>query len=106
MPDCRRLEQHQRVGHARGSSVTACASSFDAVCTRDDVKAVKPAPDLFLLAAQRMGVAAGRCLVFEDSPNGLRAAHAAGMWAVAVPNALTRPLRCRRRTSSSRRWPT
>jgi HAD superfamily hydrolase (TIGR01509 family) len=66
--------------------------SFDAVCTRDDVKAVKPAPDLFLLAAQRMDVPAGRCLVFEDSPNGLRAAHAAGMWAVAVPNALTRTL--------------
>jgi len=66
--------------------------SFDAVCTRDDVKAVKPAPDLFLLAAERMDVAAGRCLVFEDSPNGLRAAHAAGMWAVAVPNALTRTL--------------
>jgi beta-phosphoglucomutase-like phosphatase (HAD superfamily) len=33
-----------------------------------------------------------RCVVFEDSPNGLRAARAAGMWAVAVPNALTRAL--------------
>ena len=65
---------------------------LDAICTRDDVKQVKPAPDLFLLAAARMRVEPARCVVFEDSPNGLRAAHAAGMWAIAVPNALTRPL--------------
>jgi beta-phosphoglucomutase-like phosphatase (HAD superfamily) len=65
---------------------------LDAVCTRDDVTRVKPAPDLFLLAAERLGVEASRCVVFEDSPNGLRAARAAGMWAVAVPNALTRAL--------------
>jgi beta-phosphoglucomutase-like phosphatase (HAD superfamily) len=56
------------------------------------VTAVKPAPDLFLLAARRLGVPAASCVVFEDSPNGLRAAKAAGMWAVAVPNVLTRPL--------------
>ena len=68
------------------------ASRVAAVCTRDDVKAVKPAPDLFLLAASRLGVPARECLVFEDSPNGLKAARAAGMWAVAVPNTLTRPL--------------
>lgn len=67
-------------------------SQLDALCTRDDVAHVKPAPDLFLLAAERMGVDPRRTVVFEDSPNGLRAAHAAGMWAVAVPNALTRPL--------------
>lgn len=65
---------------------------LDAICTRDDVAQVKPAPDLFLLASERMGVPPSRCIVFEDSPNGLRAARAAGMWAVAVPNALTRPL--------------
>lgn len=39
----------------------------------------KPAPDLFLLAAARMGVEPSRCLVVEDSLNGIRAAHAAGM---------------------------
>jgi HAD superfamily hydrolase (TIGR01509 family) len=66
--------------------------AFDALCTRDDVTAVKPAPDLFLLAAKRLGVAPESCLVFEDSPNGLRAARAAGMWAIAVPNVLTQPL--------------
>jgi len=62
---------------------------FDAVCTRDDVQRVKPAPDLFLLAAERMRVDAASCVVFEDSPNGLLAARAAGMRTVAVPNALT-----------------
>jgi putative hydrolase of the HAD superfamily len=68
------------------------AAQLDAICTRDDVTQVKPAPDLFLLAAARMRVSPSRCIVFEDSPNGLRAAHAAGMWAIAVPNALTRVL--------------
>jgi HAD superfamily hydrolase (TIGR01509 family) len=60
------------------------------VCARDDVARVKPDPDLFLLAAERLGVPAQACLVFEDSPNGVRAALAAGMRCVAVPNALTR----------------
>ena len=40
---------------------------LDAICTRDDVKQVKPAPDLFLLAAERMRVLPARCVVFEDS---------------------------------------
>ena len=62
------------------------------VCTRDHVGRVKPAPDLFLLAAERLGVTPASCLVFEDSPNGLLAADAAGMRAVAVPNGLTRHL--------------
>lgn len=65
---------------------------FTAVCVREDVARVKPAPDLFLLAAERLQVAARACLVFEDSPNGVRAALAAGMRCVAVPSAVTRPL--------------
>jgi HAD superfamily hydrolase (TIGR01509 family) len=65
---------------------------LQAVCTRDDVTQVKPAPDLFLLAAERLGVAPEDCVVFEDSPNGIRAAHAAGMRVVAIPNTLTRAL--------------
>ena len=64
----------------------------DVVVGRDDVREVKPAPELFLLAASRLGQEPARCVVFEDSPNGMRAAHAAGMRCVAVPNALTRPL--------------
>lgn len=62
------------------------------VCAREDVARVKPAPDLFLLAAERLGVPASACVVFEDSPNGIRAARAAGMRCVAVPNAVTRNL--------------
>src|SRR5262249_56690123 len=65
---------------------------FDAVCGRDDVARVKPAPDLFLLAAERLAVPPARCVVFEDSPNGMRAARAAGMRGVAVPHPLTREL--------------
>jgi beta-phosphoglucomutase-like phosphatase (HAD superfamily) len=63
---------------------------FDVVCTRDQVRHAKPAPDLFLLAATRLDVPPDLCLVFEDSPNGIRAAHAAGMRCVAIPNPLTR----------------
>jgi HAD superfamily hydrolase (TIGR01509 family) len=62
---------------------------FDVLCTRDHVQRVKPAPDLFLLAASRLGVPPGTCVVFEDSPNGIRAARAAGMLCVAIPNAVT-----------------
>ena len=62
------------------------------VVARDDVRRVKPDPELFLLAASRLGCEPAACLVFEDSPNGMRAALAAGMRCVAVPNALTRPL--------------
>ena len=65
---------------------------FDVVCGREDVARVKPAPDLFLLAARRLGVGPPACIVFEDSPNGMRAARAAGMRCVAVPNRLTREL--------------
>ena len=65
---------------------------LDVVVGRDDVRNVKPDPELFLLAASRLGKPPGACVVFEDSPNGMRAALAAGMRCVAVPNALTRPL--------------
>ena len=65
---------------------------LDVVVARDDVRKVKPDPELFLLAASRLGVEPAACVVFEDSPNGMRAAIAAGMRCVAVPNALTRPL--------------
>lgn len=64
-------------------------SRFRAICTRDDVTRVKPAPDLFLLAARRLEVAPAACVVFDDTPNGITAAHAAGMWAVAVPGPMT-----------------
>jgi len=65
---------------------------FDAVCTSDQVPRVKPAPDLFLLAARRLNADPAFCVAIEDSPNGIRAARAAGMRCVAVPNTLTRRL--------------
>lgn len=60
-------------------------------CTGDEVVHTKPAPDIFLLAAERLGVAPGDCLVLEDSVNGARAAHIAGMTCIAVPNPAYRP---------------
>jgi pseudouridine 5'-phosphatase len=62
---------------------------FDFIVTADDpeVGAAKPAPDIFLTAARRLGVAPKDCLVFEDSPFGVTAAKAAGMTAIAIPDA-------------------
>ncbi len=61
---------------------------FDAVCTSSDVAQPKPAPDVYLLAAQRLGVAPAQCLVLEDSPVGVRAALAAGMTPIQIPDLL------------------
>ncbi|WP_394001912.1 HAD family hydrolase [Luteimonas sp. WGS1318] len=61
---------------------------FDEVCTSSDVAQPKPAPDVYLLAAERLGVPPSQCLVLEDSPTGVRAALAAGMTAVQVPDLL------------------
>jgi sugar-phosphatase len=52
--------------------------------TVDDVRHGKPAPDPFLEAARRLGVEPTRCLVVEDAPKGLEAAHAAGCFTLAV----------------------
>ena len=56
------------------------------IITAADVERGKPAPDMFLLAAQRMGVPPEACLVFEDGEMGFRAAAAAGMAYVKVPS--------------------
>ena len=58
---------------------------FPVIVTIEDVARAKPAPDLFLLAAQKMGVPPERCLVIEDSPKGKEAATAAGMQCQLVP---------------------
>jgi HAD superfamily hydrolase (TIGR01509 family) len=63
-------------------------SFFAAVATRDDVQRAKPHPDLFLKAAADLNVVPARCLVLEDSHNGVRAAHAAGCLPVMVPDLL------------------
>ena len=61
---------------------------FSAVISGDDdrLRRGKPAPDIFLLAAQELDVDPSRCVVIEDSPAGIVAAHAAGMQAIAVPD--------------------
>jgi HAD superfamily hydrolase (TIGR01509 family) len=58
--------------------------TWDALVTGNDVKHNKPAPDIFLIAAQKLGVDPSACVVVEDSINGIKAAKAAGMRCVAV----------------------
>ena len=63
---------------------------FDAIVTADDVVATKPAPDLYRVALDRLGVSAERAIAFEDSAHGVAAAAAAGLFCIAVPNRVTR----------------
>jgi HAD superfamily hydrolase (TIGR01509 family) len=69
----------------------------------EDVAHSKPAPDIFLLTASRLGLPANRCLVIEDSPNGIAAARGAGMDVIAVrtPNTEGLPLENATRIVSS-----
>jgi len=64
---------------------------FDKIICRDDVGVgrTKPNPDLFLLALDQLKVQKGEAVVFEDSPNGVKAANQAGIFVVAVPNPIT-----------------
>ena len=67
-------------------AVSGLAEYFDAVITGRDVRNGKPAPDIFLLAAEKIGLIPQKCVVFEDSFNGIRAAHAAGAVAIMIPD--------------------
>jgi HAD superfamily hydrolase (TIGR01509 family) len=60
--------------------------AFGATVSSEEVARGKPAPDVYLAAAERLGFAPERCVAIEDSANGLRAAAAAGMPVIAVPN--------------------
>jgi len=88
--------QHGRIPFAVASgsrkdsvlgSLTAVGllDKFDTIVSAGDYIHAKPAPDCFLLAAQRLGVAPKDCLVFEDTKLGIQAATAAGMASVMVP---------------------
>ena len=57
---------------------------FDGIVSGDDVKNSKPAPDIFLKASELAGVKPAYCVVIEDSPNGVKAARAAGMKVVGL----------------------
>ncbi|MGZ8782032.1 MAG: HAD family hydrolase [Gaiellaceae bacterium] len=63
------------------------APLFDAVVSSEEVAAGKPAPDVYLEALRRLGADAGSTAAVEDSSNGIRAAHAAGLGVIALPNA-------------------
>jgi HAD superfamily hydrolase (TIGR01509 family) len=64
------------------------AHRFEAIVGGDEVPRGKPAPDLFLAAAERLGVQAAGCVVLEDSEAGIRAACAAGMYPILIPDIL------------------
>ena len=66
------------------------AHYFEAIVTGLDVPRVKPAPDIFLTAARRVGAVPSECVVIEDAEKGVLAAYQAGMSCIAVPNAHTR----------------
>ncbi len=59
---------------------------FDVIMTGEQVMHGKPDPEIFLIAAQKLGISPEHCMVVEDSPNGVRAGHAAGMYTVMVPD--------------------
>ena len=63
--------------------------TFHAVRTRDDVERAKPHPDLFLAAADALGVAPADCVAIEDSAHGCTSAKAAGVRVIAAPNRMT-----------------
>jgi len=61
-------------------------SAFDVTVSSEEVARGKPAPDVYLETARRLGVPPGRCVAIEDSASGIRAAHSAGMRVIAYPN--------------------
>jgi beta-phosphoglucomutase len=64
--------------------LTGIADHFQVVIGSEDTQRGKPDPQVFLLAAQRLGVPPDRCVVFEDAPSGVQAARAGGMKCIAV----------------------
>jgi HAD superfamily hydrolase (TIGR01509 family) len=66
--------------------LSGLAPLFQATVSSEEVTAGKPAPDVYLEAARRLGVDARRCTAIEDSHNGIRSAKAAGMRVIATPN--------------------
>ena len=92
----RRLADRSPIGLASSSNrelidlvldLAGLASLFRATVSSEEVPRGKPAPDVYLEAARRLGVDPDRCAAVEDSENGIRSAKAAGMRVVAVPNA-------------------
>ena len=72
----------------RNLETSGTAKYFPVVVAGNHIRNSKPDPEIFLLAAQKIGVAPGECLVLEDSYNGVRAGHAGGFITVMVPDIL------------------
>lgn len=82
--DCGWVDRHlERLG---------LREQFDCIKCADDVKHVKPDPELYRAALDELGVRPDEAIALEDSPNGITAAQAAGIFCVVVPNPLTRQL--------------
>ncbi len=99
LQDARRLGL--RIGLASSSSRTwvlgnlgrlGLAGYFDCIRASDDVRWVKPDPELYFSVLHGLGVQANEAIALEDSPNGIRSAKGAGVYCVAVPNPLTSQL--------------
>lgn len=101
MPGARRLLDHLHVHGVKTALATSTPAAFLAkkmlshdgwverlsvVATGDEVENGKPKPDIFLLAAERLGVDPRTCVVLEDTPLGVKAAKAAGAFAIAIPS--------------------
>ncbi|MBA3734414.1 MAG: HAD family phosphatase [Actinobacteria bacterium] len=91
----KRLAEHWPLGVASSSNrelidrvleVSGLTSYFQATVSSEEVARGKPAPDVYLEAARRLGAEPARSVAIEDSANGIRSAHAAGMHVVAIPN--------------------
>ncbi len=80
-------------GHRRYADVVLAelklADAFETEVTGDLVEHGKPAPDIYLAAARRLGLNPSSCLALEDAPNGIASAKAAGMTCLAIPNDMT-----------------
>ena len=71
--------------------LTGTAEAFGATVSSEEVERGKPAPDVYLEAARRLGIDPERCAAVEDSENGIRSAAAAGMKVIAIPNTVFPP---------------
>jgi HAD superfamily hydrolase (TIGR01509 family) len=95
-----RLAEHWPLGLASSSNrelidlvleLSGLTRLFQVTVSSEEVPRGKPAPDVYLEAARRLGVAPARCAAVEDSENGIRSAKAAGMYVLAIPNRVYPP---------------
>jgi HAD superfamily hydrolase (TIGR01509 family) len=75
----------------RALEVSGLARHFRATVSSEEVERGKPAPDVYLEAARRLGVEPAKCTAVEDSSSGIKSAHGAGMRVVTIPNAAFPP---------------